>query len=59
MAQETVIMSKPILESKSMGAIFQRKSKEILKNISKFGQKFTKFEYILKKPKWLHKIITQ
>ena len=59
MAQETVIMAKPILESKSMGAIFQRKSEEILKNILKFGQKFTKFEYILKKHKWLHEIITQ
>ena len=42
----------PILESKGMRAIFQKKGKKNVKkgqNISKFGQKCTKFENSLKK----------
>ena len=40
--------SGPILESKGMRAIFQKKGKKG-QNIWKFGQKCTKFENILKK----------
>ena len=44
--------SGPVLESKGMRAIFQKKSKGILKKKEKylkFGQKCTKFESILEK----------
>ena len=40
--------SGPILESKGMRAIFQKKGKKE-QNIWKFEQKYTKFENILKK----------
>ena len=54
-------LSGPILESKSMDAIFQKKEKKgqkkkkkikigkIVENLG-FGQKCTKFEHVLKKP---------
>ena len=48
-------LSGPILESKSMDAIFQKKKKKkikigkIVENLG-FGQKCTKFEHVLKKP---------
>ena len=45
----------PILESKGMLTIFQKKDKKG-QNIWKFGRKCTKFENILKKGKWLHAI---
>ena len=47
-----IICAGPILKSKGVGVIFQKKSTEMLKkgqNIWEFGQKCTKFEYILKK----------
>ena len=47
------IMLGPILESKELGAIFEKKGW----NIWKFGQKCTKFKNILKKGWWLHVII--
>ena len=53
-------VSRSILESKGMHAIFQKKGKKgekIFENIWKFGQKYTKFENILKKGRWLHAII--
>ena len=59
-------MSGPILESKGMCAIFQKKDKktakkfekfEIFQNIWKFGQKCTKFESILEKASCLCAII--
>ena len=52
----------PILESKGICAILQKKGKQMLKkgkkgqNIWKFEQKGTKFENILKKGRWLHAI---
>ena len=56
-------LSGPILESKGMHPIFQGKGKKeqtnvknwqkIGQNISKFGQKCTKFEHILKKGRQL------
>ena len=59
------LLSWPILESKGMCAIFQKKGKKKAKkkgkkvqNIWKFGQKCTKFENILKKGSWLRAIIT-
>ena len=54
------LVSRSILESKGMHAIFQKKGKKgekIFENIWKFGQKYTKFENILKKGRWLHAII--
>ena len=54
------LVSRSILESKGMHAIFQKKGKKgekIFENIWKFGQKYTKFENILKKCRWLHAII--
>ena len=52
----------PILEKKGMGAIFQRKGKEILKKgkiLENLGKNNPKFENILKKGTWLHVIIAQ
>ena len=49
--------SGPILESKGMHMIFQKKRQKG-QNIWKFRQKYTKFENILKRGKWLHVIIT-
>ena len=49
-----------ILESKGMGAIFQKKSREMLKKGKIFEnlvKKCTKFENSLKKGRWLHAII--
>ena len=49
-----------ILKSKGMGAIFQKKSTEMLnkgQNIWEFEQKCTKFEYILKKGRRLRPTI--
>ena len=57
--------SGPILESKGMRAIFQKKGKKYVKkskkgkNIWKFEQKGTKFENILKKNRWLLAIIAR
>ena len=48
-----------------MRAIFQKKGKQMLKkdkkgqNIWKFGQKYTKFENILKKDRWLRAITSR
>ena len=48
-----------------MRAIFQKKVKNMLKNVKKgqniwkFGQRCTKFENILKKGKWLRAIIAR
>ena len=53
-------MSGPILESKAMCAIFQKKGKKMLKkeqNIWKFGQERWKFENILKMNMWMPAII--
>ena len=56
-------ISGPILESKGMCAIFQKKGRKNVKkdkkgqNIWKFGQKCTKFENIFKKGRWLCVII--
>ena len=52
------MLSGPILESKGMRAIFQKKGKKG-QNIWKFAQKCTKFENILKKGKWLRAIIAR
>ena len=41
-----------------MGAIFRKKGKKG-QHIWKFGQKYTKFENILKKDRWLRNIITR
>ena len=46
------------LESKGMRAIFQKKGKKG-QNIWKFGQKYTKFQSLLKKGRWLRAIITR
>ena len=52
----------PILEIESMRAIFQKKGKKMFKkdkkgqNIWKFAQKWTKFQNVLKKARWLHAI---
>ena len=63
-----ILYAGPILESKGMHAIFQKKGKKRQKkmskkgkkgqNIWKFGQKYTKFENILKKGRRLHVILT-
>ena len=53
--QKLFLLTGPILESKGMRAIFQKKDKKMLKNdkkgqiIWKVGQNCTKFENILKK----------
>ena len=55
-----IICAGPILKSKGVGVIFQKKSTEMLKkgqNIWEFGQKCTKFEYILKKGRRLRPTI--
>ena len=52
------MLSGPILESKGVRAIFQKKGKKG-QNIWKFAQKCTKFENILKKGKWLRAIIAR
>ena len=50
----------PILESKGMCAIFQKKCKSKKgQNIWKFRQKFTKFENILKKNRWSPSIMVR
>ena len=62
--QDYVYETGPILESKGMCAIFQKKGKKMLRkgkkgqNIQKFWQKFTKCENLLKKGGWLQAIIT-
>ena len=66
---KSLLISGPILENKGMHAIFQKKGKESPKkmlkkggkgqNIWKFGQKYTKFENILKKGRWLSATIRQ
>ena len=53
-----LISGGPILESKGMWAIFQTKKKgKKDQNIWKFWGKFSKFENILKKGRWLHAIV--
>ena len=51
-------MSWPILESKGMCAIFEKKGRKG-QNIWKFGQKCTKFENIFEKGGWLRAIIAR
>ena len=53
-----VRLAGPILESKGIRAIFQKKDKKG-QNIWKFGQKCTKFENILKKDSLVRVIIVR
>ena len=60
-----LIFTGPILETKGMHVIFQKKGEKCLKkgkkgqNLWKFGQKCTKLENFLKKGRWLLGIITR
>ena len=46
-----------MLESKGMGAIFQEKGKEMLKEIENFGKNVLNLKIFLKKGRCLHSII--
>ena len=46
-----------MLESKGMGAIFQKKGKEMLKEIENFGKNVLNMKIFLKKGRCLHSII--
>ena len=51
-------IAEPILESRGIRAIFQKKGKKG-QYIWKLGQKSTKFEKILKEGRWLRAIIAR
>ena len=53
------IQAGPILESKDMGAVFQKKDKEMLKKEKILGNMGKNMENILKKGRRLHAIIAR
>ena len=54
---QNLVYTRPILESKDMHVIFQKMGKTE-QNISKFGQKCTKFKNILNNGSFMHATIT-